>query len=193
MQAVKDQLTLVRAFIRALQIAPELHSRLRLVMVGDGPLKEEAQALLAQAGMSDLAWLPGERNDVADVLRGLDCFVLPSLAEGISNTILEAMATALPVIATDVGGNGELIDAGRNGELVPAGDAEAMAAMMVAFASDSARAREMAANGYSGVLERFSQMAMVKSYQQVYERFLVGGQVDSDKRAQRVIRVQHDQ
>ncbi len=182
MQAVKDQLTLVRAFIRALQIAPELQSRLRLVMVGDGPLKGEAQALLAQAGVADLAWLPGERNDVADVLRGLDCFVLPSLAEGISNTILEAMATALPVIATDVGGNGELVDAGRNGELVPAADAEAMAAMMVAFASDSARTREMAENGYSGVLQRFSQMAMVKSYQQVYERFLVDGQVAADRK-----------
>lgn len=182
MQAVKDQLTLVRAFIRALQIAPELRKRLRLVMVGDGPLKDEAQALLAQASVSDLAWLPGERNDVADVLRGLDCFVLPSLAEGISNTILEAMATALPVIATDVGGNGELIDAGRNGELVPAGDPEAMAAMMVGLATDAVRAREIAANGYSGVLERFSQMAMVKSYQQVYERFLVDEQVGADRK-----------
>jgi glycosyltransferase involved in cell wall biosynthesis len=62
---------------------------------------------------------PGERNDVPDILRGLDCFVLPSLGEGISNTILEAMATGLPVIATHVGGNGELVDAGTTGSSCP--------------------------------------------------------------------------
>lgn len=107
MQAVKDQTLLARAFIRALELAPTL--RLRLLMVGDGPLRERAQALLEQAGVAHLAWLPGERKDIADVLRGLDGFVLPSLAEGISNTILEAMASGLPVIATAVGGNSELL------------------------------------------------------------------------------------
>ena len=86
-----------------------LRERLRLVMVGDGPLRAEAQAVLDAAGVGDLAWLPGERADVPDVMRGLDCFVLPSLAEGISNTILEAMASGLPVLATAVGGNAELV------------------------------------------------------------------------------------
>ena len=74
-----------------------------------------------------LAWLPGERADVPDVMRGLDCFVLPSLAEGISNTILEAMASGLPVLATDVGGNAELVVDGRTGEIVAPGDVEALA------------------------------------------------------------------
>jgi glycosyltransferase involved in cell wall biosynthesis len=86
--------------------------RLRLVMIGDGPLRAQAQAELDQAGVAHLAWLPGERRDVADVMRGLHAFVLPSIAEGISNTILEAMASALPVIATDVGGNADLVQAG---------------------------------------------------------------------------------
>lgn len=117
MQAVKDQTLLARAFIRALELAPALHERLRLVMVGDGPLRERAQALLAQAGVAPLAWLPGERKDIAEVLRGLDGFVLPSLAEGISNTILEAMASSLPVIATDVGGNSELLGGEATGGL----------------------------------------------------------------------------
>ena len=100
MQTVKAQTLLARAFIRALQLEPALRERLRLVMVGDGPLRAEAQALLDAAGVGHLAWLPGERSDVPDVMRGLDGFVLPSLAEGISNTILEAMASGLPVIAT---------------------------------------------------------------------------------------------
>lgn len=172
MQAVKDQLTLARAFVRAIEIAPGQRERLRLVMIGDGPLKEEAQAILGGAGMAELAWLPGERNDIADVLRGLNCFVLPSLAEGISNTILEAMATSLPVIATDVGGNGELIEAGRNGQLIPAGDPDAMANAILALADQPELAQAMASHGYADVLERYSQMGMVKRYQQVYERSL---------------------
>ncbi|MDX9996305.1 MAG: TIGR03088 family PEP-CTERM/XrtA system glycosyltransferase, partial [Rhodocyclaceae bacterium] len=100
MQTVKNQTLLARAFIRALELAPALRDRLRLVMIGDGPLRGESQALLDAAGVADLAWLPGERHDIPDLLRGLDSFVLPSIAEGISNTILEAMASSLPVIAT---------------------------------------------------------------------------------------------
>src|SRR6185295_4357969 len=113
-----------------LQLAPAKRARMRLVVVGDGALYSDARATLEKAGLTDLAWFPGERNDVPDILRGLDCFALPSLAEGISNTILEAMATGLPVIATDVGGNRELVDAGTTGELVPAGDAHALAQPM---------------------------------------------------------------
>ena len=67
-QTVKDQTTLARAFIRALEIAPELKDRLRLVMIGDGPLKAQSQSLLEQAGCTELAWLPGERNDVPEIL-----------------------------------------------------------------------------------------------------------------------------
>lgn len=84
MQQVKDPLLLANAFVRALQLAPDLRARLRLVMVGDGPMRQPAQAVLDAAGLAGLAWLPGERHDVPDVMRGLDCFVLPSRAEGVS-------------------------------------------------------------------------------------------------------------
>ena len=106
MQTVKNQTLLAQAFIRMVQQQPALAERARLVMVGDGPLRERARAMLEEAGLAALAWLPGERRDVPELMRALDCFVLPSLAEGISNTILEAMASGLPVLATDVGGNG---------------------------------------------------------------------------------------
>jgi sugar transferase (PEP-CTERM/EpsH1 system associated) len=172
MQAVKDQTLLARAFVRALALQPALRERLRLVLVGDGPLRAQAQAILAEGGAADLAWLPGERGDVADVMRGLNCFALPSLAEGISNTILEAMASGLPVVATRVGGNAELVDEGRTGALVPAADVEAMAAALAAMAADPSRA---AAQGRAGRLEverRFSMQAMVAAYQGLYDRRL---------------------
>lgn len=172
MQTVKDQTTLAKAFIRALEIAPELKASLRLVMIGEGPLKTQAQALLEQAGVTELAWLPGERNDVSEILRGLDCFVLPSLAEGISNTILEAMASGLPVIATDVGGNGELIEAGRSGKLVPVGDVEAMALCIVESARNRDQAKSAGQAGRTAVEGKYSLTAMVSQYQGLYDRLL---------------------
>jgi sugar transferase (PEP-CTERM/EpsH1 system associated) len=174
MQTVKDQPLLARAFIRALELDPSLKSTLRLVMVGEGPLRAEAMQLLEQAGVADLAWLPGERHDVPDVLRGLDCFVLPSLAEGISNTILEAMASGRAVIATRVGGNPELVAEGRTGCLVPASNVEALARALVDYADNPERTRAMGKAGRAEVERRFSMEAMVAAYLGLYDRLLFG-------------------
>lgn len=173
MQLVKDQTTLARAFIRAMEMCPELKDRLRLVMVGDGLLREQALAILGKAGLSDCAWLPGQRDDIPEILRGLDCFVLPSLAEGVSNTILEAMACGLPVIATDVGGNGELVEAGRTGELVPADDPESMARQIMAYALNPEAARAAGRAGREAVERRFSLAAMTHSYRALYDRLRI--------------------
>jgi len=172
MQTVKDQTLLARAFVRALVLAPALRARLRLALVGEGPLRAQAQGILAEGGAADLAWLPGERADVPAVMRGLDLFVLPSQAEGISNTILEAMACACPVLATRVGGNAELVQAGTTGELVPAGDVEAMAQALVALASDPARAARLGQAGRARVEQSFSLQAMVGAYQALYQQQL---------------------
>ncbi len=172
MQTVKDQPTLARAFIRALQIEPMLASRLRLALIGDGPLRSTCQQLLDDAGVGELAWLPGERSDIPDVMRGLDCFVLPSLAEGISNTILEAMASGLPVIATDVGGNADLVSAGETGSLVPAADPEAMAREIVRLAAAPEQACAMGAAGRACIERKFSMEAMVAAYRGTYDKLL---------------------
>jgi len=174
MQTVKNQPMLVRAFIRALEIDSSLSRRLRLVMIGDGPLRAECKQLLDAAGIGDLAWLPGERNDIAAIMGGLDCFVLPSLAEGISNTILEAMASGLPVIATDVGGNADLVKSGINGQIVPAGDPEALAHQIVKFANAPGQAKIMGRLGRQRVEEKFSMNAMVAAYLGVYDQLLGG-------------------
>src|SRR5262249_25106554 len=117
-----------------------------------------------------LAWLPGDRADVAQLMQGLDVFVLPSLAEGISNTILEAMATGLPIVATRVGGNPELVDEGRTALLVPADDPPGMAAAIEAYADDGAKRAEHGRAGRELAGARFSLPAMVRGYLGVYDR-----------------------
>ena len=169
MRAVKDQCSLARAFVLALQLQPALRERVRLVMVGEGPLRAESLAILEAAGVADLTWLPGERDDVADVMRGLNCFVLPSLAEGVSNTILEAMASGLPVIATGVGANAELVDHGETGEIVAPADAQALAASIVRLALHPERAATMGRAGRAAAQARFSLPAMVGAYQSLYD------------------------
>ena len=172
MTGIKDQVMLAQAFVRSLAIAPELRHRMRLVMVGEGPLRAQAQAVLDAAGVGALAWLPGHRDDVADILRGLQAFALPSLGEGISNVILEAMASALPVVATAVGGNADLVVEGQTGRLVAAGDPDAMAHHMVVLACDPERAREMGQAGRQRALSQFSLQVMVSVYQSVYDQQL---------------------
>ena len=170
MQPVKDQIMLAQAFVQALAVAPQLSTRLRLVMAGDGPLRAQSQAVLEAAGVAPLAWLPGERTDVADLMRGLHAFALPSLAEGISNTILEAMASGLPVIATDVGGNADLVAHGQTGHIVPSADPAAMAACLIRLASDPDSSRAMGLAGRQRVLAHFSMQAMMSAYQSVYDQ-----------------------
>ena len=181
MQVVKDQPTLVRAFLRALEQRPELRERLRLVLVGDGPLRAVCQQLLEEGGAADLAWLPGERSDVADVMRGMHCFVLPSLAEGISNTILEAMASALPVIATAVGGNADLVSHGKTGVIVPSDDAQAMAEAIAQFAAAAPRAAAMGRAGRTKVEARFSMAAMVATYRTAYDHQLIAARIQQQR------------
>ena len=172
MQAVKDQTLLARAFVHALLLRPELKRVWRLVMVGAGPLQEEVRTVLTDAGLASLAWLPGERADVPDIMQRMHCFVLPSLTEGISNTILEAMACGLPVVATDVGGNGELVQAGHTGLLVAAGDVDGMAQALLQIYDAPERARAMGAQSRREVESRFSLPAMVAAYQALYDQEL---------------------
>jgi glycosyltransferase involved in cell wall biosynthesis len=116
--------------------------------------------------------MPGERNDIPAILRGLDCFVLPSLAEGISNTILEAMASGLPIIATEVGGNAELVESGLTGELVPSANPDRMADKILAYLRDPEHARNAGAAGRKRAERLFSLNTMIATYQALYDRQL---------------------
>lgn len=168
MQVVKNQTLLAHAFVRARQISPQATQALRLVMVGEGPLRSMARRILDDAGLGACAWLPGERQDVHQIMRGLDAYVLPSLAEGVSNTILEAMATGLPVIATDVGGNAELVRNLETGFVVPSEAVDAMASALVQMVSQPKVAASMALRARDQALERFSLQAMTSAYSNLY-------------------------
>jgi len=172
MQVVKDQVTLARAFIHLLDMVPDGRDRLRLVMVGDGPLRDESLRTLCAGNAQQLAWLPGDQSNVAEIMRGLDLFVLPSLREGISNTILEAMASGLPVVATRVGGSTELVEEGETGMLVAPADPVALAGAIRVYVLDSNRLARHGCAGRKRVESRFSLEAMVNGYARVYDATL---------------------
>ena len=182
---VKDQATLVRAFAAALRHKPEWKARLRLVIVGEGPMRSELESCVRDEGVEERVWLAGDRDDVPDLLRMMDIFVLPSLGEGISNTLLEAMASGLPLIATRVGGNPELVDEGINGQLVPPADADALTRAIYVYAEDAALVRRHGQAGLAKVTECFGWDRCVESYLSVYDELL--GRVAVVERRQRVV------
>ena len=176
LDAVKDHANLARGFAAAIARVPGLRDTLRLVVVGEGPERQRVESILADAGLRDHAWLPGERHDVPAVLRGLDAFVLPSLGEGVSNTILEAMAAGVPVIATNVGANANLVADGTTGTIVPHSDADALGAAIASYAGDPTLARTHGHAGRARVEQRFSLERMVDRYHRLYLS-LVDGQL----------------
>ena len=169
LQTVKDQATLVHAFLRFRQSMPELSRRVRLVLVGDGSMRDTIEQIIRVEGVTQYIWMAGERHDIQDMLRVFDLFVLPSEAEGISNTVLEAMASGLPVVATDVGGNSELVQHGKTGYLVPPKNPPAMAEAIGKYVKDDELVAQHGRTGRVVVEERFSLESMVDGYTKVYD------------------------
>jgi sugar transferase (PEP-CTERM/EpsH1 system associated) len=169
---VKDQQLLLRALAHLRKGHPELGSLLRLLIVGDGPLYPVLSQMIEQLGLQDVVWLAGDRDDVPSLLQAMDIFVLSSLGEGISNTVLEAMASGLPVIATAVGGNVELVEPGVNGSLVAAGDHEALSDAMVSLLKNGSERDRQGANARQRVCQHFDWGVTVDAYLGVYDELL---------------------
>lgn len=169
--AVKNHASILRALARLFDRAPGLRERLRLVLVGDGPLTDELQQRVVDLGLERQVLLAGEREDIPDLLRAMDVFLQPSLGEGVSNTVLEAMATALPVIATRVGGNPELVKEGVTGFLVPVDD-DAALADTIARAVASPSLADMGQRGRERVLHEFVWERTVDAYLSLYDEVL---------------------
>lgn len=167
-QTVKNQPFLARAFVEMLNSHPEASSRVRLVMVGEGPLRQEVERILEQAGMSHLAWLPGARNDVAAILQCLDCFALPSYTEGTSCTLQEAMSSGLPTVATAVGGTPELIVEGVTGQLVAPDDDSGLANALWMAMSNPEMAHRQGLAARQLALNSFSLGTMISRYHALF-------------------------
>jgi sugar transferase (PEP-CTERM/EpsH1 system associated) len=168
MQAVKDPLNLVDAFLQLRERCAGDWPRLRLVMLGGGPLLDAARLRLAEAGAAEQAWLPGDRSDVAQLLPHFDIFALPSQAEGISNTLLEAMACGCAPVATDVGGNTELVEDGANGLLVPSQDSAALATALARLVQEPALRQGFATASLARARGQFSLDGMIAAYGALY-------------------------
>ncbi|WP_090906803.1 TIGR03088 family PEP-CTERM/XrtA system glycosyltransferase [Nitrosospira sp. Nsp13] len=172
MADVKNYPSLIQAFLRMLKEEPAAREHFRLLIVGEGTSRRECIEMLREAGAEALAWFPGERADIPELMRTMDLFVLPSLGEGISNTILEAMSTGLPVVATSVGGNVELVKEGYTGMLVPPGEPSALTEAMLRYYRNPDLIIQHGRAARRQIEASFSMETMTQGYLQVYDKAL---------------------
>lgn len=159
----KDYPNLLRAAATACAEDPDL----RVLAVGQGPLEHEVRELHAALGLGDRFVLLGFRDDVPDLLRAVDLFVLGSAHEGLPVAVMEALAAGLPVVATDVGGVAQAVVDAENGLLVPARDPQALAAAMLRVARDPGLRAALSRGARAGST-RFDIRTALRRQQDVY-------------------------
>jgi glycosyltransferase involved in cell wall biosynthesis len=160
-----------RGFLRA---AARLHASFpeaEFLLAGDGPLRNELEAEATSLGIGDRVLFLGDRRDIPSVLASLDVSVVPSDSESLSNVILESMAAGVPVVATRVGGNPELVTEDR-GVLVPARDVDALADAAGQLLRDAKHRLALGSNARQFAREMFSAASITRRYQDLYEELL---------------------
>jgi glycosyltransferase involved in cell wall biosynthesis len=158
--------------IRAAALVARRSPAFRLEIAGGGRCLPELQALAAQCGVAEQVRFLGEVWDVPDLLARASLFVLPSLSEGMSLTLLEAMARGLPVVTTAVGGSPEVVVDGQTGFLVPPAAPEALAEKLLLLLSRPDLGGPMGLAGRRRVEEHFSTQAMLSQYERLYDRLV---------------------
>ncbi len=164
----KDFPTLIKAVALAAEVVPEL----KLKIVGDGPERPRLEQLIAELGQGSRIELLGERQDVPDLLATAGFYATATLTEGISLTLLEAMACGLPVLATHVGGNPEIVEEARTGFLVPSANVDALAAALIRMVHSQPLWPELGRQGRLRVEQHFTNTLMVSSYEALYQDLL---------------------
>jgi glycosyltransferase involved in cell wall biosynthesis len=158
--------------LRALASVRRTIPEAELHVVGDGPLRREAESLMGQLGLDGAVCFLGNRDDVPQLLAEAECALLASDYEGCPLAVVEAMAAGVPVVATDAGGTGELVRPGHTGALGPKGDATGLATALREVLADPATAAELGAEGRNDAQARLSLEAMVGSLVDIYDEIL---------------------
>ena len=166
---VKGQLHLLRAFALTHMVSPDAV----LSIFGRGAMETELRSEIQKLGLQKHVFLHGFREDIDDLLGASDLFVLSSLSEGLPLSLLEAMASGVPVIATDVGGIAEIVFPGKTGTLVPAGKEVPLAEALTRAISNPDEGHAMAENASRLLEEYFSLKVLCEKYEAVY-KFLMG-------------------
>jgi glycosyltransferase involved in cell wall biosynthesis len=154
--------------IRAGKILKEKNIDFKIVIIGEGPEKANLANLINNLGLSDNIILAGRINDAARLLPAFDVYICPSVKEGLSYTIIEAMQAGLPIVATKVGGNPELITDGQEGPLVEARDPEAIAAAVIKLMDDPILTEQLTTAAKTKALARFTLAKMVADTKKIY-------------------------
>jgi len=168
LREVKDHYTLILSFSKVSPFFPQA----KLLIIGEGELKTNLFKLRAELELEDKVLLLGHRDDIPSLLNLMDVFILSSRLEGCSISILEAMASGKPVIATRVGGNPELVLEGKTGFLVPSAEPEKLAETIIQLLKDEKLRKKMGEEGRKRVMEKFSRESMVKNYEELYSQIL---------------------
>jgi sugar transferase (PEP-CTERM/EpsH1 system associated) len=161
---IKDHATLLHAVRRVVDAAPTF----QMDIVGDGPARPELEALRESLGLRGNVHFHGYQAQVAGFLAAADIFVLSSISEGVSIALLEAMASGLPAVATDVGGNREVVVSGETGYLVPSRAHDLLAAVMLRILSDVAGLERMGRAARQRVEGQFNLRTVVQQYERLY-------------------------
>ena len=177
LDAVKNHPMLLRAFRRVVAELPGTN----LVIVGDGPENRDLQGLASSLGISDSVLFLGARTDIAELLHTFDLFVLPSFSEGMSITLIEAMSAGLPVVATNVGGNPEVVNHGETGYLVENDNEQELARRLIECLRDDELRLKMGEAAKLRARKLFSLDRMINCYRELYLQFSAGG-ATSDSR-----------
>jgi glycosyltransferase involved in cell wall biosynthesis len=172
----------IDVLLRSVVPVMHAHARAQLVVVGDGPDRSALELLARELGVSDRVHFAGLRPDVDALLRAADVLVLSSRSEALPTVLLEAMATGLPVVATNVGGVPEIVDAERSGLLVAAEDAAALGFALSRVVSDEPLRRTMGARGRAIVEARFRIETMCENRMAFFDAVLSGSHVQGVNR-----------
>jgi len=162
----------VDVFIRAAALVCKLHPETEFKVVGDGHLRPYLEGLALSLGLSSQIRFEGRRSDVSRLLREMDIGVICSDSEGLSNAIMEYMAAGLPVVATDCGGNSELVANGENGLLVTPGDHEALAGALSSLIENPERVKKMGQAGRGHIQARFTISKMLQDTISLYKELV---------------------